>query len=106
MSSKNEMPPSCRLFVEDMQRLNFGRYENVLVRDGRPCLNTKPRRIRYLKPGKDNSPRPEAALADFVLKEQQVDFFRLLEEIGNGVILELEIKDGMPCHMTVEEGAA
>lgn len=106
MSRKEELHPECRLFVEDMQRLNFGRYENVLVHDGRPCVNSKPRRIRYLKPGKDNSPRPEANLVDFVLKEQQVDFFRLLEEICNGVILELEIKDGMPCHMTVEEGAA
>ena len=106
MKRKEELHPECRLLVEDMQRLNFGRYENVRVRDGRPCLNPKPRRIRYLKPGKDNSPRPEAGLSDFALKEQLIDFFRLLVEIGNGVILELEIKDGMPCHMTVEEDVA
>ena len=103
---KSDLPAECRSFVEDMQRLNFGRYENVPIRDGLPRLDPKPRRIRSLRPGRDNRPRSEAHLDDFVLKEQQADFFRLLDEVGNGVILVLEIKDGMPCHMTVEEGAA
>jgi len=106
MKRKEELHPECRLFVEDMQRLNFGRYENVLVRDGRPCLVPWPRRIRKLKPGKENTVRRESRLGDFVLKEQVADFFRLLGEIRNGTILVLEVQNGLPAHMEIEEDAA
>ena len=78
----------------------------MLVRDGRPCLASRPRRIRKLKPGRENAARRESCLDDFVLKEQVADFFRLLAEIRDGTILSLEVQNGLPAHMEIEEGAA
>lgn len=103
---KSDLGQECRDFIGDMQRMCFGRYENVLVRDGHPCLTPRPRRIREIKPGGENAARSEGHLEDFLLKEQVIDFFRHLRDIGNGTILILEVKHGLPFRMQIEEDAA
>ena len=105
-SRKSDLPAECRAFLDDMQRLNFGRYENILVCGGQPCLTPKPRRIREIKPGGENAARPEGQLDDFLLKDQVIDFFRHLQAMGNGTILVLEVKHELPFRMQIEEDAA
>jgi hypothetical protein len=51
-------------------------------------------------------PRPEAALRDFVLKAQLVEFFAWLDTLGDGVIERLEVQHGLPFRIVVEEAAA
>jgi hypothetical protein len=79
-----------------MQQLNFARVEGLVVRDGEPVLDPLPRIVREHKFSGENGPRPEALLADFVLKPQLLDLFREVEELGDGTIDVLTIKHGLP----------
>jgi len=94
--------PKARL-VELMQRINFGRIEQLNVRRGQPVMDPPPRVVREIKFGGDNGPRPEAAKADFTLKTQVRDLFAQLEALGDGVITSIEIQRGLPFRMTIEE---
>jgi len=98
---------ACRArLLELMQKLNFGRIENLVVRDGQPVLSPPPRVIREIKFGGENGPRPEATIEDFALKAQVVGLLRYLDELQDGVIGVLEIKHGLPFRMAVEDRAA
>ena len=89
-----------------MQRLNFGRVEGLIVKNGNPILNPPPRVVRQVKFGRQNGPRPEISKQDFVLRAEVRDLFAHMEAMGNGVIACLEVQHGLPFRMTVEEGAA
>lgn len=89
--------PRKRLIVL-MQQLNFGRIERLVVRRGEPEFEPSPRIIREVKFGGDNMPRKEARLQDFVLKQQQRDLLRMLDEIQDGLIGMISVKNGIPFH--------
>ena len=91
--------------VQLMQKVNFGRIEHLVVRDGQPVLSPSPRVVREVKFGGENGPRPETSLEDFVLKDEVVELFRYMDEFQDIVIDVLEIKHGMPFRMTVEDAA-
>lgn len=93
--------PRARLLVH-MQRLNFGRIENLEIRDGDPVFDPAPQFVRDVKFNARNGPRPEAEWADFVLKAEVLDFFAQLDELGNGTIRALEVQHGLPFKMEVE----
>lgn len=92
--------------VEWMQRIDFGTIEYLVIREGEPVLDPRPRVIRDVKFGGENGPRPERALDDFVLKAQVLDLFAQLDSLSNGTISRLEVKHGLPFRMQVEEVAA
>jgi hypothetical protein len=69
-----------------MQRLNFGRIEELRILDGEPLFDPPPLAIREHKFARGDGPRPEAAKADFALKAEVVDLFAQLEAMGDGVI--------------------
>ena len=54
-------PPQARL-VDLMQRLNFGRIEDLHVLNGEPLFDPPPRVFRDVRPGRDNGPRPQDEL--------------------------------------------
>ena len=103
---KSQLSLDRRLLVELMQGINFGRVENLVIRNGQPVLASPASIVREFKFGSDNAPRPELDADDFVLKRQLVELFDLLDDYGDGVIEVLEIKHGMPFRMTVMEKAA
>jgi hypothetical protein len=80
-----------------MQRLNFGRIENLEIRGGEPVLDPVPRVVREHKFCADNGPRPEAG-RDCVLKNQVGDLMHLLDNLGDGTITVLSVKHGLPFH--------
>ena len=90
--------------VELMQDVNFGRIENLVVKDGQPVLSS-PRVVREVKFGSENGRRPEASIEDFALKEEVVDLFNHMDELQDGVIGVLEVKHGLPFRMAVEKVA-
>jgi len=98
-------PPKARL-IEWMQRINFGRIEGLVGREGEPVLDPPPRVVREVKFGGEKGPRPEAAKKDFALKMQVRELLARIEAMGDGVIHSLEVKHGLPFKMTVEEDAA
>jgi hypothetical protein len=103
---KAGLTPTRRRMLELMQRLNFGRIEDLHVLNGEPVFDPPPRVFRDVKPGRVNGPRPEAGKADFALKVEVIDLFVHLEELGNGVIERIEVQHGLPFRMTFEEAFA
>lgn len=95
-----------RRLVTVLQRINFGRVRNLTVRDGQPVFEPAPRTQRDHKFGGQNGPRPEVSLDDYILKKEVVEMFRQLRALGNGVIVNLEVRGGLPFLMTDEEAAA
>jgi hypothetical protein len=92
-----------RRLVRLMQKLLFGRIENLLVRDGEPEFDPPPTIIREHKFGGENGSHPKLRADDFLLKDQVVDLFRQFDALGNGVIAVLEVKHGLPFRMLVAE---
>lgn len=106
MGRKADLPIPNQQLLELMQRINFGRIENLLIRNGLPVLDGSHRVVRLVKFGSESGPRPEASRGDFALKAQAVDLFRQIAELGDGTIHCLEVKHGLPFLMQVEEGRA
>ena len=104
--NKKDLTPSQVRLLESMQRINFGRIEGLVVRGGEPVFNPPPIVARQIKLGRDNAPRPEMRLRDFVLKAEVRELLDHLQRIGDGVIRRVEIRHGLPCALTVEEDAA
>ena len=102
---KRELSSVRRCLLEQMQAINFGRILNIQVQDGEPKITPMTKVERLLRFGGKNHVRPECALDDFVLKDKVVEFFDAIERMGDGRIIKLEIKHGLPFDMTVEEQA-
>jgi hypothetical protein len=95
-SRLRNLSPAQRRLVELIQSINYGRIENILVRGGEPVLDPPPRVVREIKFSGTNDPRPERGLADFALKEQHRELFRVLDQLGDGVLAVLTVKAGLP----------
>lgn len=102
---KSSLPVSRQRLVELMQHVNFGRIERLVINEGQPVLDPRPRVVREFRFPGENGPRPEAAIGDFALKAQVVELFRAFEELRDGVIEVLDIKHGLPFRMAVEDAA-
>jgi len=104
--TKSSLSGPKKHLVELMQRLNFGRIEELIVRGGEPVLDPPPRFVREVKFCAENGPRPEAAKEDFALKAQVRELLDHMEAMGNGVIGHIEVKHGLPFRMILEESIA
>jgi len=101
--TKSALSPARQRLVEMMQDLNFGRIEGLVVRGGEPVFDQPPWVVREVKLGGENSPRPEAAKADFVLKAQVRELFAQMNAMREGIVATIEVKHGLPFKMTIEE---
>ncbi len=106
MQQKTELPSSHQWLIQQCQRINYGRIEGLVVREGKPVMDPPPRIVREIKFGGDNGPRPESNKTNFKLKTPVRDLMTQLEVLGDGVITCLEIQRGLPFRMTLEEVCA
>ncbi|MFO0839076.1 MAG: hypothetical protein U1D55_11200 [Phycisphaerae bacterium] len=102
----SSLSPPQRELLALFQRLNFGKIEQLIVRNGQPVFEPLPRIVREHKFGGENGPRPECALAEFSLKPQARELFDALADMRDGVIERIEIQRGLPFRMLVLETAA
>lgn len=100
--SKSSLTGPQQRLVELMQQINFGRIEDLLVRNGVPVFNPPPRVIRKLKVGADNSPRPEYEFDDFLLRQQTEELLSAIEQMGDGEVLVIDVRHGLPFSLEVE----
>lgn len=98
---KSHLCAARQRLVELMQEINFGRLENLVVRNGQPVLDAAVRVVRELKFASENSARPEVQIDDFALKARLVDLFEQFDRLGDFTALSLTIKHGLPFHMEV-----
>ena len=100
------LSPAGRGLVKLMQGMEFGRIEGLVIQDGQPVLHPMPRIIREIKFGGENGAHSKAGTEDFALKSQVCELFDQISKLGNGTILSLEVKHGLPFRMTLAEEAA
>jgi hypothetical protein len=104
-STKSALSQARQQLVQLMQRLNFGRIEGLVIRNGEPVLTPPPRVLQEIKFGGENGPRPEACASDFLLKIQVIELFQQFDRVGNATIEVLEIKHGLPFRMNVMQAS-
>jgi hypothetical protein len=102
-TTKKSLSCPRRRLVELFQEINFGRVLHLTVRDREPVLDPAPRIVRERKFGGENGARPERASGDFALKVQILELCAALDELGDGVIDLIEVKNGLPFKMEVAD---
>jgi hypothetical protein len=89
-----------------MQRLNFGRIEDLIVRGGEPVFDPAPRVIQKVKIGGENGPRTEFSSTDFLLKKQMIELVEAIASLGEGKVLTIDVKHGLPFAVEIEFAAS
>lgn len=102
--STRDLLPSERAFVSALQRLGYGRFESLQIRGGELVLEPWPRAVRAVKFA-SRTTRPEPSSEEFDLKKQVAEFFEFVRGVEVGEIRSLEVQNGLPFLMTIDEGA-
>lgn len=102
--TKTDLSPARRRLVNLFLRINFGRIEDLIVRDGEPVFDPATRVIREVKmAGGDNGMRSELLDDNYALRPQHLELMRVLDEVRDGTIPKLECKHGVPFYGEVLE---
>ncbi|HYK91478.1 MAG TPA: hypothetical protein VE398_22095 [Acidobacteriota bacterium] len=104
--AKSDLSRPRQRLIEIMQRLNWGRIEQLVVRDGEPVLNARTRIIRNVRLGGREAARPELGKDDFLLKAPVIELFEHLDRLGNGRVMKIEIRSGLPADLVFEQPEA
>jgi hypothetical protein len=91
-----ELSPGQRSLVELMQVHQFGRIQNMPVRDGQPILDSTVNVVRVARLGGESDPLKLTNAEDFELKRQVRDLFDELARLENGTVIRLEFRHGLP----------
>jgi hypothetical protein len=101
--STADLKPIERQFLVAMQRMAFGRFERVPIRDGSLILSPWPATVQEVRFGSE-SPVFGTQSGDFDLKTQVVQLFTFVRGVDVGEIRCLQIKHGLPFLMEFENG--
>jgi hypothetical protein len=88
--------------VRMCQTVNYGQIQGVVVRDGEPIYEPPPVVVIDAKLYRDDGPRRELVLSDFVLRN---DFCRLMARLDaakNGMIQCIDVRAGLPRRLILE----
>lgn len=99
--TKASLSLSRRRLVELMQEINFGQIEGLVIHDGEPVFEPSPHVTHEIRFEGENGPRYERRIRDFALKSRVIRLFKELEQLGDGKVDSLEIKQGLPFRMKV-----
>ncbi|OQB81218.1 MAG: hypothetical protein BWX88_04353 [Planctomycetes bacterium ADurb.Bin126] len=100
---KSTLSPARRWLIEAMQRLGFGRIKHLIIINAEPVIEPPPKLYRCKRLNGPNRQRETSRLQDFILKEPVLAMLQEFDRIRNGVVTALEVRDGLPCEMTLEE---
>jgi hypothetical protein len=98
---KSELSPGRRWLVEMMQRIAYGRIEDLHLRRGEPVQEPLPRLIcehRLLGPWQP--PKPPR-LRDYLVKRQVAILLAELTRMDTGVVT-IEVQEGLPFRISWE----
>ena len=79
-----------------IRECQFGRIENLPVRDGQPVFNSDVKVVRAARLGGDGPGTKLVAGDEFELKRPVRDLFDELARLGNGTVVRLEFRHGLP----------
>ena len=98
----SQLSPPRQKLVRMCQTVTYGQIKDLPFRDGEPIYEPPPVVVIDAKLYRDDGPRRELALADFVLRD---DFRRLmarLDDARNGMIQRIEVHAGLPRRVLLE----
>jgi hypothetical protein len=85
-----------RSLVDLMHVHQFGRIENMPVRDGEPIFNSDVKVVRVARLGGGSDAAQVTRAVEFELKRQVRDLFEELERLREGTVIRLEFRHGLP----------
>lgn len=78
-----------------MRKHQFGRIENMAIRDGQPILDQNISVVRIARLGHAEI-EDVCKVEEFELKQQVRDLFDELARLQNGMVIRLEFRHGLP----------
>jgi hypothetical protein len=97
-----ELSPGRQALVRLLQVINFGELRDIRVRDAEPIVDESLAVFLDVKLDKEEVPRPELDLADFVLGAEVLRLMARLDALHNGTIRHLEVRAGIPRRLIFE----
>ncbi|MBZ5622138.1 MAG: hypothetical protein LAQ69_25930 [Acidobacteriia bacterium] len=88
--------------VRLFQSVNFGQIIGLTIRDGDPVFHPEPTVLLDVKLDADEGERPEADLADFMLRGEVRRLFAHLDQLQNGTVERIEVRSGVPRRVIIE----
>ena len=100
-------PQQCSL-LEIMHVHQFGRIENITVRDGELVFEGHIKVVRLVRLGAGNGGKKTLRSDEFELKKSVRDLFAEMARVENGTVIRVEFRHGLPflLEMTIECGPA
>jgi len=92
----SQLSPARQALVRLCQDVNFGQIIDLLVRNAEPLWDPGPTILSEVRLDCEESPRPEAKLLDFRLSSEILRLMRHLDQIKDGRIAKIEIREGIP----------
>lgn len=87
-----------------MRDYQFGRVENMSVREGQPVLDHDVKIVRVARLTGDAGTTDSIGAGEFELKRAVRDLFAELTQLQNGKVIRLEFKHGLPFLLELAEG--
>jgi len=101
-----DLTDAQRRLVAVMSAHQFGRIENLSVHAGQPVFDRDVRIVRVAPLGRKNGGSPVPKGDDFELKEAVCDLLNELKQLGDGTVVRLEFRHGLPCLLETTATAA
>jgi hypothetical protein len=97
-----QLSPARKTLIRVLQVTNFGELHDIPVRDADPIFDGSPVVVLDVKLDKEEKPRPEFDLRDFALSAEVLRLMSRLDQLKNGTIRRLEVREGLPQRLTFE----
>lgn len=102
----SQLSPARQALVRLCQDVNFGQILDLLVRNAEPIWDPIPTILSELRLDIEETPRAESKLPDFRLSSEVLRLMRQLDQIKDGRIAKIEIRDGLPRRLVAQLTAA
>jgi hypothetical protein len=99
MRRSGDLSAQQRAIVEIMREHQFGRVENMPVNAGQPILDQDLKIVRVACLGGESGGTKLSTGDEFELKRSVRDLFDELARLGDGTVVRLEFKRGLPCRL-------
>ena len=99
----SELSKPAQRILTLCREINFGLLTGVSVVDGEPQATAETRKCTFVKLDRPAQAGGEQESYDFTLCASQEQFVRRMRTMGNGRISTLEIRDGHPVCVNIEE---
>lgn len=97
-----DLSPAKQRLLRLFQAINFGRLEELEIRDGEPEFSPAPRIFVELKLDVNDGPRPESHLDGFPLRNQVERCLEQIARLNEGTVEMIEVRHGLPFRMVIE----